>query len=333
VSGAHAQALFRALHQHLDPGLAGRDAFAGPLQRWIEARPGRCGESIELVATTPSADGWTRKFLFELEDGVRIESVLMGFPGRFTGCLSSQAGCAMGCVFCATGRAGFSRHLRAGEIIAQAHYLESWVRSRHAGRLRNLVLMGMGEPLHNFDEVMRALAILTDTRGLDIGPARVTVSTVGHVPGIRRLARHPLGCTLAVSLHAADDERRGRLVPVNQRWPLAELLDACREYSALRGERVFIAWTLIGGVNDDADQARQLGALLRGMDVHVNLIPLNPVDEFRFTAPPAARVIEFQRILQAAGLPSTIRQRRGIDVAAGCGQLAGSRRPAPSMPR
>jgi 23S rRNA (adenine2503-C2)-methyltransferase len=288
-------------------------------------------EELRLVATTPSADGWTRKFLFELADGARVEAVLMGFPGRFTACLSTQVGCAMGCVFCATGKMGFVRHLRAGEIVAQAHEIERFVRGlpgRDEGggtgghRVRNLVLMGMGEPLHNFEETMQALEILTDTRGLNIGPARVTISTVGHVPGIRKLARHPKRYSLAVSLHGASDEERAALVPANRKWPLAELLDACREYTAIKGERVFVAWTLIGGVNDGADQARRLAALLRGLDVHVNLIPLNPVEEFEGDEPVAARVVAFQKVLREAGLPSTVRQRRGLDVAAGCGQLA-----------
>lgn len=322
VSRSHALTLFRALHQQLERHPEERDAFLPPLRRWLKARSAPLVDAPELVDETASGDGWTRKFHLRLADGAGIESVLMGFPGRFTACLSSQVGCAMGCVFCATGRMGFGRHLRAGEMVAQAHALERVLREQHADRIRNLVLMGMGEPLHNFEAVMQALDILTDTRGLNIGPIRVTVSTVGHVPGIRRLARHPKRYSLAVSLHGASDEERQKLVPVTKTWPLDELLDACREYSALRKERVFIAWTLIGGVNDDGDQARRLAGLLHGMDVHVNLIPLNPVDGYAEQAPDNRRVIAFQKILSTAGLPSTIRQRRGIDVAAGCGQLA-----------
>ena len=245
----------------------------------------------------------------------------MGFPGRFTACLSSQVGCAMGCVFCATGQMGYSRNLSAGEIVAQAHHVERSLRLSHGERLRNIVMMGMGEPMANFEPMMEALDILTDTRGLNIGPARVAISTVGHIPGILKLARHPKRYSLAVSLHGADDEARGRLVPVNKKWPLADLLDACREYSAIKRARVFFAWTLIGGVNDSTAHARKLAGLLKGMDAHVNLIPLNPTDGFEGQAPEEANVRAFQQIIQDAGLPSTVRQRRGIDVAAGCGQL------------
>jgi len=315
--------LFQVLHQELEREPGGREDFLGPLRRWLDGWDGPPVENPEMVKETASEDGWTRKFLLRLADGAEVESVLMGFPGRFTACLSSQVGCAMGCVFCATGKMGFGRHLTAGEIVAQAHAVERVVRERHGERVRNLVLMGMGEPLHNFEPTMQALEILTDTRGLNIGPARVTVSTVGHVPGIRKLARHPKRYSLAVSLHGATDEEREALVPVNRKWPLAELMDACREYTEIKGERVFVAWTLIGGVNDDVEQAGRLAELLRGMDVHVNLIPLNPVDGYAEQAPENKRVIAFQRVLQEAGLPSTVRQRRGLDVGAGCGQLAG----------
>lgn len=232
----------------------------------------------------------------------------------------------MGCVFCATGQMGFSRHLTAGEIVAQAHHVERTLRASHGERLRNIVMMGMGEPLHNFDPVMEALEILTDNRGLNIGPARVAVSTVGHIPGILKLARHPKRYSLAVSLHGASDEERGRLVPVNKKWPLNDLLEACREYSAVKRARVFFAWTLIGGVNDSADHAHRLAGLLKGMDAHVNLIPLNATDGFSGQAPGEGSVREFQRIIRESGLPSTVRQRRGIDVAAGCGQLKAKRK-------
>ena len=298
--------------------------FEAPLERWVEARPGLCTPATS-VSETPSADGETRKFLLRLADGQEVESVLMGFKGRYTACLSTQVGCAMGCVFCATGQMGFRRHLTVGEIIAQARFLESWLRENHDEGLRNIVMMGMGEPLHNFDATMQALELLTDTRGLGIGAPRVTISTVGHVPGIRRLARHPKRYSLMVSLHGATDEEREPLIPINRRWPLGELMDACREFSEIRRQRVFVAWTLIGGVNDDVAQARRLAELLGGMDVHVNLIPLNPTEGYARQAPEVASVDTFQRVLQDAGLPSTIRQRKGIDVGAGCGQLATSR--------
>jgi len=277
------------------------------------------------VDAPPSSDGFTRKYLLRLQDGAEVESVQMGFPGRYTACLSSQVGCAMGCVFCATGQMGFSRHLTAGEIVAQAHHVERELRRTQGERLRNIVMMGMGEPLHNFEPVMEALEILTDNRGLNIGPARVAISTVGHIPGIMKLARHPKRYSLAVSLHGASDEERGNLIPVNKKWPLADLLEACREYSAIKRARVFFAWTLIGGVNDSEDHAHRLAALLQGMDAHVNLIPLNATEGYEGQAPEESNVRAFQQIIQDAGLPSTVRQRRGIDVAAGCGQLKAKR--------
>ena len=315
VNAVHTAPLFRWLQT------GRRSEFALPLQRWLEARQASVQTQLETVSETVSGDGWTTKSLLSLRDGSRIESVLMGFSGRHTACLSTQVGCAMGCVFCATGQMGFTRHLSAGEIVAQARHVSEMVSSRHGGRVRNLVMMGMGEPLHNYDATMQALEALTNDHGLGFGASRITISTVGHVPGILKLADHPAPYSLAVSLHGADDEERGRLMPINRRWPLADLMAACREYIAKKG-RIFIAWTLVAGVNDSPAHARKVVALLEGMDVHVNLIPLNPTAEFEGQEPDWGRVLAFQRILKEAGLPSTVRQRRGIDVDAGCGQLA-----------
>jgi 23S rRNA (adenine2503-C2)-methyltransferase len=325
LSRTHCLRLFKAIHDDLETAPQERDDLPPPVQRWLAAGDIAILPPPEVADEVASADGFTRKYLLRLADGTEVESVLMGFKGRFTACLSTQAGCAMGCVFCATGHMGFGRHLTPGEIVAQAHHLEREVRKHHGERLRNLVMMGMGEPLHNFDGTMGSLAILTDNRGFAVGSKHVTISTVGHVPGIRKLARLPKRYNLAVSLHGSTDEERQALVPVNRKWPLAELLDACREYTELRKQRVFIAWTLIGGVNDQPDKARRLGELLRGMNAHVNLIPLNPTEDFDGEAPAPEKVAEFKEILKAAGLPSTVRQRRGIDVAAGCGQLRSSR--------
>jgi 23S rRNA (adenine2503-C2)-methyltransferase len=327
VNPVHAKPLFSALQRRLlQTGLEQAEGVLPPLARWLasDAAPPRC--ALEQVDSTPSGDGFTEKYLLRLVDGTEVESVRMGFPGRFTACLSSQVGCAMGCVFCATGQMGFSRHLTAGEIVAQAHHVERALRASHGERLRNIVMMGMGEPLHNFEPVMDALDILTDNRGLNIGPARVAISTVGHIPGILKLARHPKRYSLAVSLHGASDEERGALIPVNKKWPLSDLMEACREYSVIKRARVFFAWTLIGGVNDSVEHARRLADLLKGMDAHVNLIPLNATEGYEGQAPAENNVREFQRIIQDSGLPSTVRQRRGIDVAAGCGQLKAKRR-------
>jgi 23S rRNA (adenine2503-C2)-methyltransferase len=280
--------------------------------------------------TTDSADGFTRKFLLGLADGRRVETVKMRFTGRVTACVSSQVGCAMGCVFCATGQMGFTRHLTAGEIVAQVvHVARAVKRAAPEGapvastRVRNVVLMGMGEPLHNYDAVMHAVDILRDNAGLALGADRITLSTVGVVPGILRLATEKRSLRLAVSLHAATQAERAALVPVARKWPLDELMAACRTYGSATGRRIFFEWTLIAGENDTPTHARAVGALLLGMDAQVNLIPLNPTAGYDGAPTPPAAARAFQRILsEEFSLPSTVRQRRGIDIGAGCGQLA-----------
>jgi 23S rRNA (adenine2503-C2)-methyltransferase len=324
VRPVHAKALFKAVHFDWQETLA-PEGFVPPLQRWM-VEHGVPLQKLELLREIHSGDGWTRKFLYGLGDKQEIESVLMGYPGRFTGCISTQVGCAMGCVFCATGQMGFRRHLTAGEIVAQAIYLARYARDAHQDRLRNLVLMGMGEPLHNFDPVMHALDILCDVRGLKLGPSRITISTVGHVPGIRKLAEHPKNYNLAVSLHGSTDEERSALLPINKRWPMAVLREALDYYVEQKGpeQKIFIAWTLIAGKNDTPDHARRILEFVKGLPVHVNLIPLNPTDGFEAEAPEDEPTDVFQKIIQDAGIPATVRQRRGIDVGAGCGQLRSS---------
>ena len=325
LNAIHTRALWKALHRGGGVARERLEKFSPPLRRWIETRLGDdaafFSDSPEVIADIASSDGLTRKFLLRLGDGQTIETVAMGFTGRMTACVSTQAGCAMGCVFCATGQMGFSRHLRPGEIVAQVLHARDAVARQGGHSLRNLVLMGMGEPLHNYDAVLTALEIVSDTRGINIGPARITISTVGVVPGILRLAEEKRGYGLAVSLHGATDAERSALVPAGRRWPLDELIAACRTYCTRTGRRIFFEWTLIAGTNDTPAHARTLGKLLAGMDAHVNLIPLNPTGGFAGGATPAAAATEFQRVLRGAGIPSTVRQRRGIDVAAGCGQL------------
>jgi 23S rRNA (adenine2503-C2)-methyltransferase len=283
--------------------------------------------------TTESTDGFTRKFLLDLADGRRVETVKMRFTGRVTACVSSQVGCAMGCVFCATGQMGFTRQLTAGEIVAQVVHVARAVKLAALAspqavpvssmRVRNVVLMGMGEPLHNFDAVMHAVEILRDNAGLALGADRITLSTVGVVPGILRLAAEKRSLRLAVSLHAATQAERAALVPVARRWPLDELMTACRTYSAATGRRIFYEWALIAGENDTPAHARAVGALLGGMDAQVNLIPLNPTAGYAGAPTTLVAARAFQRVLsEEFNLPSTVRQRRGIDIAAGCGQLA-----------
>ncbi len=276
---------------------------------------------LEPVAELRSSDGQTVKHLLRLPDGQMIESVLMEYDDeRRTACISTQAGCAMGCVFCATGQMGFARHLTAGEIVEQALIFARQLEAE-GERLSNVVLMGMGEPFHNYDATLEAIRRLNDERGLNIGQRHITVSTVGLVPAIRRFADEGLQVKLAISLHAATDEERSKLLPINRRWPLRELMDAVREYIARTGRRVTFEWALIAGENDTPEQAERLGALLEGTKAHVNLIPLNPTPEYGGRPSDPQRVAAFQRVLTRHGITSTVRVRRGIDIQAGCGQL------------
>jgi len=321
-SPVHAARIWRHLYLGLASTLGEIPGLPRRVQERLEAET-RIG-TLPVSADTESGDGFTRKYLLGLPDGESIEAVLMRYTGRATACVSSQAGCAMGCVFCATGQMGYRRHLSSAEIVSQVtHVARALGASAEPRRLRNVVFMGMGEPLHNYDAVMRAVGVLLDPSGLGLSAERVTISTVGVVPGIRRMADERSPVHLAVSLHAATQEGRLALIPAARRWPLDELMDACRHYCATLGRRIFFELTLIDGANDSADHAHAVGRLIQGLPAQVNLIPLNPTAGYGGAPSRSEASRRFQRILaEGYALPSSIRQRRGIDIAAGCGQLA-----------
>ncbi len=273
--------------------------------------------ALHLEQESISDRGDTVKWLWRLGDATAVETVLMRYHDRATVCVSTQAGCAMACSFCATGQAGFKRHLTMGEIVEQV------VRARRSAlprRVSNVVFMGMGEPLANYGPVWAAVERIHAELGLSA--RRLTLSTVGLVPGIRRLAAEALPVNLAVSLHAANDAKRDELVPINRRWPLAELLEACRDYVDAKGRRLSFEWAVIDGVNDQPSDATELAAVALPLAAHVNLIPLNPTPGYPVRGTPPAGVRDFRDRLKAAGVNVTVRRNRGTDIDAACGQLA-----------
>jgi 23S rRNA (adenine2503-C2)-methyltransferase len=279
--------------------------------------------AIVPAVVQQSNDQETVKTLFRLHDEREIEAVLMRYDDRRTLCISSQSGCAMGCVFCATGQMGFKRHLSAGEIISQVLYYARQLKDQ-GEHVTNVVLMGMGEPFHNYENTMEAIDRLNDPLGFNLGARRFTISTVGLVPMIRKFAKEKRQVNLAISLHAATDEKRSALLPVNRRYPIKEVIDACREYVDITGRRVTFEWALIRDENDTPEHARELANLLKGLLCHVNVIPLNPTEMYAGQATTRERAKAFCDILNKAGISCTIRIRRGIDIQAGCGQLASS---------
>jgi 23S rRNA (adenine2503-C2)-methyltransferase len=296
---------------------------------------------FDTVADTElrlSDGGLTEKGLHRLADGALIESVLMHYPARpgqrerHTLCISSQAGCAVGCPFCATGELGFGRDLETAEIVDQVRHAARRL-AAHGKRLTNVVFMGMGEPLLNLDRVLAAVDALNDPRRFGLGARHITVSTSGVVPGIRRLTALGPQFTLAVSLHAARDALRDVLVPLNRRWPVAEVVTAAREHATATGRRVTYEATMIAGINDTELDARAMADLLRGDHAHVNLIPMNPVAHTPWTASPDAVIEAFAATLAEAGVTATIRRNRGQEIGAACGQLAAERagEPAPAV--
>ena len=277
----------------------------------------------KIAAAQQSQDG-TLKLLLALSDGATIETVGLPYIDRFSCCLSTQVGCPVGCIFCATGMSGYTRNLSAGEIVDQVLALKEARQNQPSKtstqrRIDHVTLMGMGEPLLNYVATMRAIRLLN--REFGIGMRHITISTVGLVPGIRRLAQEEMQVTLAVSLHAPTDNLRQKLIPKMTRWSVADIIDACQEYVLETGRRVTFEYCLIDGVNDGTSEARELARILRGLNCHVNLIPYNSVDELGFHAPLPNRVRAFREILDKSGIQATERLRRGPDIDAACGQL------------
>ena len=297
----------------------------------------RLPSALTLVTESVSKNGDTVKFLWELEGGSRVETVLMLYPDRATVCISSQAGCAMGCGFCATGQAGFTRHLTVGEIVEQV--AQATRRAREADRrVSNIVYMGMGEPLANEDTVWQSVERLHGDIGLSA--RHITISTVGIIPGIRKLTERPLPINLAVSMHAANDELRNELVPINKRYPIDDLMAACADHLAVKHRRISFEWAMISGVNDRDSDARELAELSLRLRprVHINLIPLNPTPGYPTVGSSLKRVYEFRDLLRELGAVATVRQNRGTEIDAACGQLAagqpvtiGRKAPAPDI--
>jgi 23S rRNA (adenine2503-C2)-methyltransferase len=338
-----AKQVFRWLHQRAEFDPEKMSDLSLPFRaRLVEAG---VSAPLGVEQVHESKDG-TRKLVLVAKDGARVESVIIPMTdlsdadagaapsdedeedapattarARVTLCISTQFGCAMGCVFCASGQAGLMRGLRASEVVAQVYLAKKYLRPDE--QLSNLVFMGMGEPLHHYDETARAVRLLTHPEGLGMSPRRITVSTVGLVPGIQRLGQDFAGkIGLAVSVHAPNDVTRDRIIPMNKKYPLRELMQALREYPLPKRRRITIEYTLIDGVNDSPTQARELSTLLRGLPSKINLIPMNPITASELHAPKAESVRAFQEILAAAGYSCFVRTRRGDEVAAACGQLA-----------
>ena len=311
-----ARQIFRWIYRH---GVTAFDAMTDlPQQLRAAFAAGFTLTTPQIVTRERSVDG-TEKFLLRLGDGDQIESVFIPDTPAMTFCISTQVGCAMACRFCLTGKMGLVRNLTAGEIVGQVRVLADALDMRD--KRFNLVLMGMGEPLHNYDETMKALRILADEHGLNVSPRRVTLSTVGLLPALERLAREPLMPNLAISLHAPTDAIRGDLVPINKKYGVADIIDACKRFPLKRRSRITFEYVLLAGVNDAPDDARRLAKLLSGVKSKVNLIPLNAAPGIPFERSSAEAIDRFAQILADHHLTVSVRKSRGWDIRAACGQL------------
>jgi 23S rRNA (adenine2503-C2)-methyltransferase len=339
--GEHGQPAFRAkqlagwMYTSLAPDFAAMRNLPTALREQLARAASIAGPRVRREVK--AKDGRTRKLLLELADGRLIETVLMLYPAsgesraRATVCVSTQAGCAYGCTFCATGQMGFDRHLTAGEIVAQVLHFARELRAQPwqtpdgetIDRVSNLVFMGMGEPFHNYDNTLKAVRILNMAEGLNIGARHMTISTVGLVPGILRLVEEPLQVNLAISLHAPNDTMRLRTMPVTRKYPIAQVLDACRQYVERTNRQVTFEYVLLSGVNDAPEYARELAALLAPLRqlCHVNLIPVNKTAA-DYAVPSGEAIRAFRETLRAGGVSNSVRAERGDDIAAACGQLS-----------
>jgi 23S rRNA (adenine2503-C2)-methyltransferase len=312
----HARQIFRWIHKHGVTDIAAMTDLSRDLRATL---------ADEFALTTPtlahretSVDG-TEKFLLRLADGTHIEAVFIPDTPAMTFCISTQVGCAMACAFCLTGKMGLVRHLTAGEIVGQVRVLAGALGMRD--KKFNIVLMGMGEPLHNYEETMRALRILADQHGFDMSPRRITLSTVGLLPALEKLAKEPVMPNLAISLHAPTDLQRGELVPINKKYGVSSIIDACRRFPLNRRSRITFEYVLLAGVNDSPQDARKLAKLVSPVKCKVNLIPLNAAAGIPFERPSDEVVDRFAKIVADHGVTVSVRKSRGRDIRAACGQL------------
>lgn len=318
--------IYRAANKELAGSVGEVTTLPKALRGLLEQR-GFAFSSVEPIVVQRSSDAQTTKGLFRLHDGNEVEAVLMEHHGdRTTVCISSQAGCAFACAFCSTGQAGFTRNLTAREIFDQARYFARELAAR-GKRITNVVFMGMGEPFHNYDAVMDAVALLNDPQSLGLGHRHITISTVGLVERIDRFAAEGLQVNLAISLHAPNDRVRGSIMPVNRRYSIEELMAACARYVANTNRKVFFEYVMLEGVNDTSECARELAELMRGKLYHVNLIPYNTTPDGAFTGTSDERIWAFAAVLNKAGVPATVRKNMGRDIAAACGQLRAQTQP------
>jgi 23S rRNA (adenine2503-C2)-methyltransferase len=322
--------LYRAATKELQGGIDDVTTLPKELRATLAAR-GVTFSSVEPIVLQQSSDKQTTKGLFRLGDGKEVEAVLMEhFGDRTTVCISSQAGCAFACAFCSTGQAGFTRNLTPTEIFDQARFFARELAAR-GKRITNVVFMGMGEPFHNYDAVMAAVALLNDGQGFGLGHRHITISTVGLVDKIDRFSDEGIQVNLAISLHAPNETVRSSFMPVNRKFSLAELMAACERYVAKTNRKVFFEYVMLAGVNDSDECARELAGLMRGHIYHVNLIPYNSTPDAPFAGSTDARIWGFAKILENAGVPATVRHNMGRDIAAACGQLRAQTQPKAHM--